>query len=86
MSTVNPLSLETRRDQGRRQRQAIMDFLRAYMAEHGWAPSMREIADHIGTYPPNVMQHLRKLQAEGKIVLGGGPRMIRITTGDIHLR
>lgn len=66
-------------EQGRRTRQVIMDFLCFYTDEHGWAPTMREIGGAVGLASPStVLSHLRTLEREGRIVLGGGPRMIRV--------
>jgi repressor LexA len=65
----------------------ILDYLVTYQAEHGWMPTVREIADAMGlSSPSSVHSHLRQLHAEGRIVLGGGARMIRLTNGHIDLR
>jgi SOS-response transcriptional repressor LexA len=71
---------------GREHRQQILEFIAAHQAEHGWAPTVREIGDAIGLGPGPTHGHLRTLHEEGKLVLGGGPRMIRLTSGDIRLR
>lgn len=74
-------------EHGRQQRVRILDFIAAYVNEHGWAPTVREIASELRHQSPSSVHiHLRKLHDEGKLVLGGGPRMIRLTTGQITLR
>lgn len=72
---------------GRSQRDRVLAFVTEFIAEHGWAPTMQEIADALGLASRSTVQeHLRQLHREGRIVLGGGPRMIRLTSGDIRLR
>lgn len=73
-------------DIGRRQRQMILDYIAQYQAEHGWAPSVREIGDAVGLSPSPTHAHLHTLHDEGKLVLGGGPRMIRLASGEVRLR
>lgn len=59
-------------------------FVKAYIGEHGWAPSYREIQE--GTGIPSkatVQQHLYRLERDGKLRLGhtgkgGGTRMIAL--------
>jgi repressor LexA len=54
--------------QGEQRRVAIMAFLRAYHAEHGWAPTVQEIADAVGLVSPNsTRNHLLKLAEDGYI-------------------
>lgn len=65
----------------------ILDFIEEYQAEHGWAPTVREIGAGVGlASPSSVHTHLLNLRQRGKLELGGGPRMIRLTTGRIELR
>lgn len=64
---------------GRRARAQILEAICAYIAEYGWAPTLREIGEATGIASPStVLKHLRVLEREGKLVLGGGPRMIRV--------
>ena len=80
-------AIDANAHRGRRNRQLILDYIGSYQAEHGWAPTVREISKAIGLASPSTTQgHLHQLRAEGKIVLGGGPRMIRLTNGRIDLR
>lgn len=58
--------------------QQVYDFICRYLDQHGWAPSFREIADDVGASVSTVHFHLHSLERHGQIVLGGGPRMIRV--------
>jgi len=50
-----------------KQRQAY-DFIRSYEAEHGYAPSLKEIGDHMGlSAVSTVHEHLTNLEAKGFI-------------------
>lgn len=53
-------------------------FIEGYIGEHGWAPSIREIATGIGVTPATAHMSVATLERDGKIVTGGGPRMIRL--------
>jgi repressor LexA len=49
--------------------QLVLDFVRASIAEHGYAPTIREIGAHIGIRSTNgVNDHLRALERKGHIV------------------
>jgi len=51
----------------RRQRQ-ILDFIAAFLSQHGYAPSLMEIGRAFGlTSPATVHKHLLRLEAKGKI-------------------
>lgn len=39
----------------------ILTFMRAYLAEHGCAPTMREISEHVGLNKVTVHEHLKCL-------------------------
>jgi len=46
----------------------VYDFVHAYTARHGYAPKLREIADHLGIASRGVVhRHLRTLEREGLI-------------------
>lgn len=48
-----------------KQRQ-IFDFIRSFLAEHGYAPSLEEIRDHMGlSAVSTVHEHLEKMEAKG---------------------
>lgn len=63
---------------GEERRAAIMDFLRRYAADNGYAPSYQEIAEAVDASTFTVGRHLKILQKEGKVEMGPGPRMIRV--------
>lgn len=46
----------------------VYDFIRAYVARHGYAPKLREIAAHLGIASRGVVhRHLRALEQEGLV-------------------
>ena len=45
----------------------IVKFIRTYVAEHEYAPTMQEIADHLGVSRPTVFEHIEALEARGAI-------------------
>ena len=45
----------------------IVTFIRDYIAEHGYAPTMQEIADHLGVSRPTVFEHIEALEAKGAL-------------------
>ena len=65
------------------QQSTLLGILLAHIDEHGWAPTVREIAD-AGPWSSTstVQHHLRSLDQKGVIVLGGGPRMVRVVDPD----
>jgi repressor LexA len=79
-------SVERQRERGRLQRQLALDFIERHIAEHGWPPTVREVAEALEVTVTTAHSHLRGLVAEGRIVTGGGPRMIRVTNGRIQTR
>ena len=67
---------------GERTRLLMMDAISAHISRYGWAPTLREIAQEVGiSSPSTILKHLHTLEREGKLVLGGGPRMIRLVDG-----
>jgi repressor LexA len=59
-------------------KQAILRYIRDYMAEHTWAPTVREIGPAVGLRSiATVHDHLHRLVELGYIEMGSGPRMIR---------
>lgn len=74
-------------DEAQRTRQRVLKYIAGYQDEHGWAPTVREIASAVGlASPSSVHGHLLVLRDRGDLVLGNGPRMIRLTSGRIELR
>lgn len=70
-------------DHGQNMRSRILQTIAAHLDEHGWPPSVREIGEAVGLSSPSTVHcHLQQLQREGRLHLGGGPRMIRLTQND----
>ena len=61
----------------------VYDFVRAYVARHGYAPKLREIAAHLGIASRGVVhRHLRALEQEGLIgIEADRARGIRLRKG-----
>ena len=61
----------------------VYDFVRAYVARHGYAPKLREIAAHLGITSRGVVhRHLRALEQEGLISIESDlARGIRLRKG-----
>jgi repressor LexA len=45
----------------------IVNFIREYFADKGYAPTMQEIANHLGVSRPTVFEHIEALEAKGAI-------------------
>lgn len=45
----------------------IVRFIRDYAAEHGYAPTMQEMADQLGVSRPTVFEHIEALEAKGAL-------------------
>ena len=45
----------------------IVRFIRDFVAQHEYAPTMQEIADHLGVRRPTVFEHIEALQAKGAL-------------------
>jgi len=45
----------------------IVTFIREYFADHGYAPTMQEMADHLGVSRPTVFEHIEALEAKGAL-------------------
>ena len=63
------------------QRQLALDFISNYISEHGWAPTVREIAAALEVDVSTAHMHISNLVEAGAIVRGSGPRMIRVNAG-----
>ena len=50
-----------------RRQHEIVEFIRDYVAAEGYAPTMQEIADHLGVSRPTVFEHIEALQAKGAL-------------------
>ncbi|GIM88850.1 LexA family protein [Paractinoplanes toevensis] len=47
--------------------QRVLAFIRDFHTEHGWAPSLREIGQHVGLRPSGVQYQLVQLERMGWI-------------------
>lgn len=54
------------------------EFIRDYMSENGWSPSVREIAKALGVGVSAAKEYLDVLEEQGRIVRGSGSRMVRV--------
>jgi len=50
-----------------RRQHEIVEFVRNYVAEYEYAPTMQEIADHLGVSRPTVFEHIEALEAKGAL-------------------
>jgi len=67
-----------------RQRQ-IYEFVRAYVQEHGYAPTYEEIGSACGICKVTVLDHLRRLERKGLIQRRPyAPRAIEVCSGGEH--
>jgi SOS-response transcriptional repressor LexA len=65
--------------QGKARRQEILTYIAEHTTEHGFAPSVAEIADTVGINKTAVRHHLGILVDEGVITIAPGKnRSIRI--------
>ena len=59
---------------GDRVRMRILSFIKEYIVEHKYPPTIREIADAVGlSSSASVFNHLKKLAAEGLITISDRP-------------
>lgn len=52
---------------GRYRRDQILDYIKLYHDQHGYPPSVGEIAQEMGTVRSNAHHHLRQLVKEGRL-------------------
>jgi len=50
-----------------RRQHDVVEFIRDYVAENAYAPTMQEIADHLGVSRPTVFEHIEALEARGAL-------------------
>jgi len=50
----------------------IVDFLRDYHKEHGYPPSIREMADHFGIGVSTTHRHLQHLIVQREVIAQAG--------------
>lgn len=66
-------------EQGVARRESILRFIRVYLLDNGFPPSMQEIADAEGIAKNAVRHHLNRLQRDGKITMVEGKyRSLRV--------
>jgi SOS-response transcriptional repressor LexA len=53
-------------------RDAIISYISEYSEERGFAPSVTEIAAHVGTVRSNIHHHLVVLRDEGRLTFHPG--------------
>ncbi len=59
---------------------ALLEFIERHVQEHGYPPSIREMADHMGIRSTNgVNDHLKALERKGLIARDAGPKSRAIT-------
>ncbi|WP_445678237.1 LexA family protein [Psychrobacillus sp. FSL K6-1267] len=65
----------------KKRQQDIYNFIRVYLAENQYSPSLREIANAVGlSSPSTVHKHLNTLRSKGYIsYIDSHPRTIQIT-------
>jgi predicted ArsR family transcriptional regulator len=59
-------------------RRDVGEFVQRFIEDNGWAPSITEIAEGVGTSRSNAHRTLQMLQASGLIEVGPYPRQIRM--------
>lgn len=55
-----------------RRRDSIIEYVLSYRAEHGFSPSIREIADHENTSPSNVFRIMQQMVNQGEVASVAG--------------
>jgi repressor LexA len=61
--------------------QDVLDFIKGYVDENQYPPTMSEIAAGIGVASKSVaFTHLQALRQKGAIEIGGGPRTLRVVS------
>lgn len=67
--------------------QQVLDFIVAHTAETGYAPTVREIAKHLGIKSTNgVVDHLKAIERKGWITRNPMlPRTIRVASSTVRL-
>jgi SOS-response transcriptional repressor LexA len=46
----------------------VLDYIRSYIGQHGYGPTIREVAARFDTATSNAHRHVEKLARQGKIV------------------
>lgn len=62
-----------------KRRDEILEFIKKFMMEHQYPPTVREIGDGVGMKSTStVYVHIEKLIKEGRIEMDGSARTIRV--------
>lgn len=65
---------QTNIKRGEHIRKCILDMIIKYIEQHGYAPTIREIGEAVGLKSTSsVMDHVRKMLAEGTLETDAGP-------------
>ncbi len=54
----------------------ILSFINRYHREHGYAPSVRDVAEHIGLSPSNALAYINEMNERGMLTYSGARRGI----------
>lgn len=69
------------REEAKKSPQAVYAFVRRYIDEQGYPPSLAEIADQCGLGLGTVVRHLNRLEVQGRVVRAHGKsRSIRLAS------
>ena len=69
-----------------RQRQ-VLAFVKSYLEEHGYSPSIRELSDHLEISVKGARDHLTALQKKGAVRFGSGRyRALEVLDSDASQR
>lgn len=64
-------------------RSQVLDALRSLIADHGYSPTVRELATACGINPSTCYKHLSQLMADGKVTeQAGQARTLRVVDPD----
>ena len=63
----------------------VLAMIKAFILEHGWAPTVRELADIIGGSINPTHNTMHKLAAHGLIEMSGQPRALRVVGSTITM-
>lgn len=66
----------------------VVRYIGQYERQHQYAPSIREIAEHVGLdSPASAQQILRKLRSQGRVDwLDGQPRTIHVVVSRVSIQ
>jgi SOS-response transcriptional repressor LexA len=64
----------------------LLEYIRSYIAEHGYSPSIDEMAEGIGVWYTTAFIALKRLNERGIVVKGRGWRSVRIPDGGANAR